>query len=241
MTEISLLFIAFITSSIAGALGMGGGILLIACMPGLLPVQAILPLHAVTQLASNGSRLAIGWRAIDWQLVPALLVGAVVGAVFGGAMYRELDLRWLPGLIGILILVITWVRLPSFSRGGYWALALLGFYQTSLGMLVGATGPLGAAVLRHFGQGRDWLVVNTAVYMSINHGLRVAAFALLGFGFAPWLGLLLGMVIASVVGSWCGTKIRHRIPQQKFQLVFKLLVTLLAVRMIVLAVTAGYS
>jgi uncharacterized protein len=241
MTETSLLFIAFVTSSLAGALGMGGGILLIACMPGLLPVQAILPLHAVTQLASNGSRLAIGWRNIDWRLVPALLAGAAAGAVFGGALYRELDLRWLPGLIGILILLITWVRLPSFSRGGQWALALLGFYQTSLGMLAGATGPLGAAVLRHFGQGRDWLVVNTAVYMSINHGLRVLAFALLGFSFGPWLGLLLGMVMASVAGSWCGTRIRHRIPQDKFQWIFKWLVTLLAVRMIALAVLAVYS
>jgi uncharacterized membrane protein YfcA len=115
----------------------------------------------------------------------------------------------------------------------------LGFYQTSLGMLVGATGPLGAAVLRHYNSGRDWLVVNTAVYMSVNHALKILAFALLGFSFQPWLPLLLGMIVASILGSWLGTKIRARIPQADFQQWFKVLVSVLALRMIVLPFLPG--
>ena len=136
-----------------------------------------------------------------------------------------------------MILIITWVPLPQFRGGGAGALVLLGFYQTGLGMLAGATGPLGAAVLRHYNTGRDWLVVNTAVYMSVNHGLRALAFALLGFSFAPWLYLLLGMIVAVILGSWVGTKLRAYIPQATFQRWFKVLVSLLAVRMIVLPLT----
>jgi uncharacterized membrane protein YfcA len=234
--EFTLVAIAFFTSCLAGAVGMGGGILLIAAMPGFVPVQAIIPLHAVTQLASNGSRMFFGRGHVDWQLVPAFTFGAVLGACLGGGVYQQLNLNVLPAIIGVLILIITWVPVPSYRGGGNGALALLGFYQTGLGMLVGATGPLGAAVLRHYNQGRDWLVVNTAVYMSVNHALRVAAFALLGFSFSPWLGLLLGMVIAGILGSWAGTKLRSRIPQKTFQLLFKILVTLLALRMIVLSV-----
>lgn len=232
--ELALVGIAFFTSALAGAVGMGGGILLIACMPGLVPVQAIIPIHAVTQLASNGSRVMFGYSHIDWRLVGPFALGAVLGAWLGAEVYRELNLDWLPALIGVLVLTITWVPLPQLRLGGPAALLMLGFYQTGLGMLAGATGPLGAAVLRYYNTGRDWLVVNTAVYMSVNHAIRVVAFALLGFSFAPWLGLMSGMIIAGILGSWVGTRLRSHIPQLLFQRIFKVLVSLLAVRMIVL-------
>lgn len=234
--EAALVVVAFFTSGLAGAVGMGGGILLIASMPGFVPVQAIIPLHAVTQFASNSSRMAFGWQHIDWRLIPAFSLGAVLGAWLGAEIYQDLNLDWLPAIIGVLILVITWVPLPKFYGGGQPALVALGFYQTGLGMVVGATGPLGAAVLRHYNTGRDWLVVNTAVYMSVNHALRIVAFGLLGFSFAPWLWLMLGMVLAGIMGSWVGTKLRSRIPQAAFQRWFKALVSVLAVRMIVMSV-----
>jgi uncharacterized membrane protein YfcA len=234
-TEAALISIAFFTSTLAAAVGMGGGILLIACMPGFVPVHAIIPLHAVTQFASNGSRMFFGRSHLDWRLIPGFSLGAVIGAWLGAEVYQDLNLDWLPALIGILILAITWLPVPQIRRGGTGALVALGFYQTGLGMLVGATGPLGAAVLRHYNSGRDWLVVNTAVYMSVNHGLRIIAFGLLGFSFSPWWELMLGMVAAGIFGSWVGTKLRSHIPQATFQRWFKVLVSLLAVRMIVLS------
>ena len=113
---------------------------------------------------------------------------------------------------------------------------MLGFYQTGLGMLIGATGPLGAAVLARRNQQRDWLVVNTGVYMSCNHLLRIFAFGVMGFAFADYLWLTLGMVVAVIAGSWLGTRLRRYVPEGNFQLWFKVLITLLALRMIGLVV-----
>ncbi len=135
-------------------------------------------------------------------------------------------------VIGSLILVFTWLPLPTPRGRGNLSLALLGFYQTGLGMLAGATGPLGAALLLQRNRERDWLVVNTAVYMTLNHALRLAAFAALGFSFAPWWPLLAGMVGAGIAGSWVGTRLRHRVPQRDFHRTFRVVVTLLALRMI---------
>lgn len=214
-------------------MGMGGGILLIAAMPGLLPVSAILPIHAVTQLGSNLSRAAFGWREIELSLIPAIALGAGIGAWAGSEVYQLLDLRWLPAVIGFIILFITWVKLPSVPGGGQLSLLFLGFYQTGLGMLAGATGPVGAAVLMRRNSERDWLVVNTAIYMTLNHVFRLAAFVLIGFSFAPWWELVLGMVVAVTIGSWVGTRLRSRIPQMDFQRLFRLLVSFLALRLIV--------
>ncbi len=234
--EYLLVPIAFFTSALAGAIGMGGGVLLITAMPGLVPVAAILPIHACTQLASNLSRASFGWRHIEWRLVPPLALGALLGAWLGSEVYSSLDLFWLPAIVGVLILLLTWVPLPQLPGRGQLSLVALGFYQTGLGMVAGATGPLGAAVLLRRRQQRDWLVVNTAVYMSISHVLRVAAFAFIGFSLAPWWQLVVALVVAVTIGSWIGTRLRGFIPQLNFQRAFKLLVTLLALRMIALPV-----
>jgi uncharacterized membrane protein YfcA len=234
LSEFLLVPIVFFSSRLAAVIGMGGGILLITLMPGLVPAAVILPLHAATQLMSNLSRAAFGWRDIDPTIIPAIAVGAVVGAWLGAEVYQSLDLHWLPAVIGLLILFFTWVHIPGVRGSGQLSLVLLGFYQTGLGMLAGATGPVGAAVLLQRNTGRDWLVVNTAVYMTLNHALRVLAFVVIGFSFAHWWQLLGAMIVAGICGSWVGTRLRGHIPQIDFHRWFRWLVTLLAVRMIVL-------
>ncbi len=236
MSEYWLIPISLLTSTVPAVFGMGGGVLLITLMPGLVPAGAIIPLHAATQLASNGSRAVFGWRNIDISLVLPFVVGGVAGALAGALVFSRLDLSWLPALIGAVILVITWVPLPLVRGSGNGPLLLLGFYQTGLGMLIGASGPLGAAVLANRDSRRDWLVVNTAVYMSANHLLRVAAFALMGFSFASYGLLLLGMIAGVVLGSWLGTWLRQFVPEVNFHLWFRILVSLLALRMIALVV-----
>ncbi len=238
MTEFWLIPIAFLTSLIAGVFGMGGGVPLITLMPGLVPAAAIIPLHAVTQLASNGSRMLFGWKHIDFALVGPFILGAVIGALLGAELYSRLNLDWLPAIVGLVILIITWVPLPIVRGAGTWPMVFLGFYQTGIGMLIGASGPLGAAVLSQRDSGKDWLVVNTAVYMTSNHLVRTLAFALLGFSFAPYAALLAGMIVAVIAGSWLGTRLRAYIPDINFQLWFKLLVTLLALRMIAVTLLA---
>ena len=147
MIEYWLLPISLISSTVAAVFGMGGGVLLITMMPGLVPAAAIIPLHAVTQLASNGSRAVFGWRYIDVSLIAPFVVGGAAGALAGAVVFSQLDLSWLPALIGAVILLITWVPLPAVRGSGSAPPVLLGFYQTGLGMLIGASGPLGAAVL----------------------------------------------------------------------------------------------
>ena len=236
MTELVLVAIVLVTSCLTAVIGMGGGVLLLTLMPGLVPASAILPLHAVTQFASNVSRAGFGWRSLDLTIVPAFVLGALAGGWLGSEIYQVLDERWLPAFIGGFILVFTWLPPPVVRGGGQLALGALGFFQTGLGMLAGATGPLGAAVLLRRNSERDWLVVNTALYMTLNHALRVFAYFALGFSFAPWWPLLSGMIIAGIAGSWLGTRLRGFVPQRDFHKWFRVLVSLLALRMIALAV-----
>ena len=76
--------------------------------------------------------------------------------------------------------------------------------------------------------------MNTAVYMSSNHILRMLAFGFMGFAFSEYLWLLMGMVVGVIIGSWLGTRLRRYVPELNFQFWFKVLVSLLATRMILI-------
>ena len=57
-----LCLVSFLGSLIAGALGLGGGVLVLATMANLLPPMALVPIHGVVQLGSNLSRAVLSWR-----------------------------------------------------------------------------------------------------------------------------------------------------------------------------------
>ncbi|MGL4187202.1 MAG: hypothetical protein ACRCR4_15610, partial [Thiotrichaceae bacterium] len=67
LNDLVLAAIAFATSTLTAIMGLGGGMILIALMPGLIAPAAIVPVHAATQLVSNSSRTLFGWHAIRWE------------------------------------------------------------------------------------------------------------------------------------------------------------------------------
>jgi uncharacterized membrane protein YfcA len=63
----------------------------------------------------------------------------------------------------------------------------------------------------------------------------VFAYFAIGFSYAPWWKLVCAMVVAGVLGSWVGTRLRGLVPQRNFHNWFRLLITVLALRMIAMA------
>jgi len=233
MTELLLILLAFTTSVISGVFGLGGGLILIAFMLSLLPPIAIVPIHAVTQLISNGSRAVFSFSAIRWEFAFTFLLGSIVGSVLAAQVTVSLNLDYIPLLIAGFILFNVWgggIRIRRGIKGEFFSLGLL---QTGLGMLVGATGPLTQSTLVNKGLARDSIVATSALLMSITHILKMLMFGLIGFSFMQYAGLITGMVIAVVTGSYLGTRMRHRVPNVLFQRLIKYLLTLLAIKMIV--------
>ena len=232
MNEFFLILIAFCTSSLTAVFGLGGGMILIAFMPFFLPAPAIIPIHAATQLISNGSRALFAWREINWQFTLSFLVGSIIGGVLAAKLSTFINLHYLPLLMAAFILFNVWGGGIKFNANPKGEFVTIGFVQTGLGMLVGATGPMGQSTLVRKGLKRDEIVTTSAVFMVITHLLKLVLFGFLGFSFSQYWQLTLGMIIATTLGSWLGTKIRHRVPETNFQAILKWLLTLLALQII---------
>ena len=236
MNEVLLIFIALGTSMLTAVVGIGGGMILIAFMPGLIPAAAIIPVHGIVQLFSNSSRALFGWRHIHWGFTTAFVAGSIIGGLIAAGITTEINLEYIPLLIAAYILLTVWGPKLQFKKPPLCEFFTIGLLQTGLSMIVGATGPLGQAAMLAKGLQRDALVVTGAFMMTFTHLIKILLFVLLGFSFIAYWKTILGMSIGVIVGAFIGTHIRYKIPEALFRKIMKWLLTLLALRMIFITV-----
>lgn len=138
--EYTLGLLSFVTSLVAGVIGFGGGMLLIAILPTFLPPSLIIPIHGITQLASNSSRMLFSLKDVQWALLPQFLVGSFVGVLLFGYLLSNISMEYVPVGIGLYILLNLWSQRFSKFISRYESYYLIGMVQTGLGLIVGATG-----------------------------------------------------------------------------------------------------
>ncbi len=238
-TTLTLLAIAaLLTSAFTAALGQGGGLMLMPVLAGAVPSTALIPVHGFIQTISNGSRALLILDHVHWPTLKPILWGILIGSVALLPLVSVVNWTWMQAFIGVFILYLTWggslqfSNLKLISPAGFF---ILGLVQGGLGMIVGATGPLGSALLLRKGLNKDQIVATNACIMLSTHILKVVLFAGLGIAIWEFWPLLLCMSIAAIAGSYLGNALRHYINERLFVVLFKTILTLLALRMIAIS------
>jgi len=230
--EILLGVLTFLTSTVAGVVGVGGGMLLIAILPLFLPLNAIIPVHGVTQMSSNISRAFFGIKDVQFKVVPKFVLGSILGVTLFAFLLSYISLEYVPLFIGVYILLNLWSESFGQYIKKYESYFMAGFFQTGLSVIVGATGPLTMTLLLKDFDDKDKVVATGAMLMSITHTAKLFVFAIFGFMFFEYIYMMMFMVAGAVAGSYFGTKIRHKIDGKKFINILKVLLSLLAIRAI---------
>ena len=234
--ELTLGLISLFTSLIAGVIGFGGGMLLIAILPVFLSSNIIIPIHGITQIASNSSRMFFSIAYVQWQLFPKFLIGSIIGTLIFGFALFNIPTDYIPIAIGAYIILNLWS--PTFAKfiSKFENYYLIGLFQTGLGLVVGATGPLSLSVLTKELKSKDEIIATSSMFMTISHLAKVPVF----LAITPFLNdnilLITAMVIGSVSGSFIGTKLRLKANNEKLILVIKVLLSILAINMLISAI-----
>lgn len=233
MNELLLGLITFFTSTVAGVVGIGGGMMLIAILPSFLPLNALIPVHGLTQMSSNFSRAVFGYKDVQYTVIPKFLIGSLIGIGIFAAIINFISLEYVPFFIGSYILLSLWSQKFNDKIKKFENYYIIGFFQTGLSIVVGATGPLTMTLLLKDYGDKDKVVATGAALMSITHILKVFVFMYFGFVFFDYLGVIVAMIIGAVAGSWAGTKLRDKIDGKKFTMILKVLLSALAIKLIV--------
>ncbi|MCH4563086.1 sulfite exporter TauE/SafE family protein [Halomonas sp. EGI 63088] len=230
--NLGLVLLSAFTSGLSAAVGIGGGTLLILAMAQVMPATALIPVHGMVQLGSNGGRALMTWRYLDRGLLAAFLPGVVLGALAAAWLLVRLPAGVLELCIAAFVLYSCWG--PGWPRGllGRGGTLLAGALTTFLSSLVGATGPLVAAVIKQHFSERLPRVATFAACMTFQHLTKAFVFGVAGFVFHAWLPLMLAMVAAGFLGTWLGLRLLHRLSDRRFDTLFKGGLTLLALRLI---------
>lgn len=229
---IVLVLVSFATSALTAAVGLGGGVALIAVMANVMPTAALVPVHGVVQLGSNAGRALVQIRHVDWSILAWFACGAILGAAIGGSIAVSLPAPYLRIGIACFVLWTVWGRPPRLENAKKPAMGIAGFLATLLSMFFGAAGPIGGAVLSTLGLSRHQFVANQAATALLMHVFKILAFGLLGFAFAPWAGLIVAMIASGFLGTLFGSRLLGRMNEATFKKGFKLVMTLLAVNLL---------
>lgn len=219
---------------LTAAVGIGGGLALLAVMAALVPPAALIPIHGVVQLGSNVGRAAVQLRHVLWPTLGVFGLGVLAGAAVGGRIVFGLDPVLLRLAVAAFVLWTVWgPSIPRRAGGGRPMLVAGGLGATVLTMFVGATGPFVAALIGPLVDGRRALVATQGAAMVLQHAVKVAAFGWLGFAIGEWLALMLMMVTAGFAGTLVGTRILRALPEALFPRLFRTVMSLLALWLIV--------
>ena len=230
---------SFVTTFFGIVSGAAGGLFLLAIMASVFPPAVLLPVHTVVQLGAGSSRAILMWRYVMRGTLLPFLAGAVLGAVAGAQIFVSLSTATLQAILGVSILVLTWM--PRFGRVGREGhrFAALGFGATFLGIFVSATGTLLAPFVASASPDRRNHASTLAALMVIVHSTKLVAFAALGMALGAYLPLMAAMVATAACGNWVGGKVLDRMPERRFRLLFQLVLTALGIRLLYAAGSAG--
>ena len=106
---------------------------------------------------------------------------------------------------------------------------------TFLGMFISATGSLLATFTAAVAPDRRNHIATLGGLMCIVHVAKIAAFGILGVGFGNYAPLMAAMIAMSFVGIWLGKLVLDRIPERLFRIAFQIILTVLALRLILIA------
>lgn len=228
-TALVLLAASFAGSFITVALGIGGGAMLLAVMATLVPPAALIPVHGVIQLGSNVFRAALLFSKTYWPPIAAFAVGSAIGAAAGGALVVELPPAVIQIGVGLFVIWSVLARPPAWlSR----APALTGLISSFLTMFFGATGVFVANFVKSLTLERQAHVATHAVLMTLQHGLKIAVFGLLGFAYGPWIWFIALMIAAGFLGTLIGRHVLIRMSDHGFKRALDIVLILISLRLI---------
>ena len=227
---------SFFASYFSIVAGTAGGLLLLVLMASFYPPAVLIPMHTLIQLGGGLSRMVSMREWVLRQTVLPFTIGCIAGAVLGGYIFVSLPQALLMGVLGAFVLLITWA--PQLGRFGpeRGRFALLGFGVTVLGVFVSATGTIVGPFIAAASPDRRNHVATMAALMAITHIAKMGAFIWVGFALGAFVPLIAAMIATGILGNWVGEHTLARMKEDWFRVGFKIVMTLLALRLIWVAV-----
>lgn len=217
-----ILIVCLLTSTLSGVLGMGGGMILMVVLLHFLPVSEAMILHGLIQLISNGSRIGIHFKSIQWKLIGGYLLGSALTFMsfkLINFVPNKTLIYLIIGTIPLLSLIPKIAPLMSITQRGRNLLCAIGV--TSAQLLAGTSGPILDIFFISSPLSRYSILGTKAVTQSLGHLIKVLFYGSLlssaGEFISISLPLLALCLFLTLIGNILGSKIVAKMNDQNFK------------------------
>lgn len=234
LTWLILALTALGTAALSAVIGMAGGIILLAVMLLFLPVEIVIPIHAAVQLISNSTRVTLFIRHVQWKVWALFTLPAMLGILLGRELFAVINPQYLRYVIAAFIVIAAYLPKPKAGKAWpYWPFLIAGTVAGTMGMLVGAVGPIIAPFFLHAKLLKEKMIATKAVCQATVHVLKLIAFGTLGFSYGVHSPLIISLGVAVILGTYLGKRLLHHVSEPLFIRLVQVALTLIALKLIV--------
>ncbi len=258
MFEIVVIGVAALLTSILSAVaGLGGGVILLLVIAQFVAPTTAIPIQGAIQLVSNGSRTMILRRSVAWPVVGWSSLLLLPGSLLGVTIATSVPDDAVRVALSVFVLVLTWrpqwLKLqppPPVATDGSRSpadddlpanrrpmLIALGGASGVLNTTVGASGPVTSPFFKAVTATHIAFVATAAATQTIAHISKLVAFTTEGWSVADHADVIAVGIAGVVAGTWIGTRLLGRLSSDHLDLLFKVVLTALATRLLVTAIT----
>ena len=226
---------SFIAALVSGVAGFGGSLLLLPVVTACIGAQAAVPVLTISQLIGNMSRVASGWRGIDWRSVGLFSLTALPLAALGAFGFSVLPKDIVSRVVGLSLVLLVIVKLAGKRDLPKSNATLLvgGAVTGGLSGLCGSGGPIGAAVFLSLDLAPVAYIASEAATATLMHLLNTAVYSKLTDLTVNDLLLGLGMGLCMVAGTYAARRFIKNMEKGKFQKYVAVLLCVVGLYMLV--------
>lgn len=222
MSYIILVVTGIVAGLLSGAVGFGGGMVILPVIIYFYGVDVAVPVATIAQLLSNLSKAGMGFKEIPWKSVGLFLLMAVPLTALGAFGFAKVSGSMKPLMTRLLCLVLILfsvikitgkIKLPQRNATVIVGGGITGFVNGMLGI----SGPLSSAVFLTLSLSPVAYIAGEATAAAVMHIVKIIVyhkFALLN-GQLFLKGLLIG--IAMMAGNWTALRFIRNVDKKKYQ------------------------
>lgn len=232
---ILLIAASFAAAFVSGAAGFGGALLLLPVVTACVGAELAVPVLTIAQLIGNLSRMAFGFREIDWKSVGLFSITALPLAALGAFGFSVLPKDIVTRCIGAVLILLVLVKiLKRLELKNSKRTMLIGGAVTGLvSGLAGSGGPIGAAAFLTLGLSPVAYIASEAATATAMHLLKTAIYSKFVGITASALLTGLAMGAAMLAGTFAANRIIRKMEKGRFQKYVALLLCIVGAYMLI--------
>ncbi len=214
-----LIVVGVLAGFLSGAVGFGGGMVLLPVITYFYGVEVAVPVSTIAQLLSNLSRVGMGWREVQWRQVARFLVLAAPLTALGAFEFAQIDKSLMTKILCLFLIVFAIMKLMGkMQLPKTRATMLVGGGVTGLiNGLLGISGPLSSAVFLTLGLSPVAYIASEAAAAAAMHIVKAIMYGKLQL--LDWAAFANGLIIgvAMMVGNFIAIHAIKKIDKKRYQ------------------------